>query len=37
MSERPKRDPIRRWAGAIILVNISLLAIVAALAVRALR
>ncbi len=30
-------SPIRRWAGAILLVNVSLLAIVAALVVRALR
>lgn len=35
----PKIDPspIRRWAGAILLVNVSLLAIVAALVIRALR
>lgn len=35
----PPHDPlpIRRWAGAILLVNVSLLAIVAALVIRALR
>lgn len=37
MSEKPDPRAIRRLFGAFLLVNVSLLAIVAALVVRALR
>jgi len=37
MSSSDPRDPIKRWRGAILLVNLALIAIVAALIVRAMR
>jgi hypothetical protein len=37
MSRSPDPRVVRRWAGAFLLVNASLLAIIAALVVRTLR
>jgi len=37
MSSSDPPDPIKRWRGAILLVNLALIAIVAALVVRAMR